>query len=67
MRTGIEIGFAIILAVGAYAYGSMQGLNSLQVATGIGNDTVGLYSASADFRVLGIETSDHVIHYIQIR
>ncbi|HVR88394.1 MAG TPA: hypothetical protein VHG53_02480 [Candidatus Limnocylindria bacterium] len=67
MRTGIEIGFAVILAVAGYAYGSMQGLNGMQFATGQGNGTVGLYSASSDFRVLGIETSDHVIHYIQIR
>lgn len=67
MRTGLEIGLALILAVAGYAYGAHQGINALQFATGQGNDTVGLYLASDDLSVLGIETSDHVIHYVQVR
>jgi hypothetical protein len=67
VRTGLEIGLALVLAVAGYAYGSVQGMNGLQFATGQGNDTVGLYLASDDSRVLGIETSDHVIHYVQVR
>ena len=67
MRTGLEIGLALVLAVAGYAYGSIQGLNGLQFATGQGGDAVGVYSASDDMKVLGIETSDHVIHYVQVR
>lgn len=67
MRTGLEIGLALVLAVAGYAYGSIQGLNGLQFATGQGSDAIGVYSASDDMKVLGIETSDHVIHYIQVR